>query len=57
MGLLLNEVSALVMEDTEKVELLNIFFALVPTAKTAPWEPQILGESGESKTSHWSEEI
>jgi len=56
-GLLLNEVSALVMEDTEKVELLNIFFALVPTAKTAPWEPQILGESGESKTSHWSEEI
>lgn len=41
-GPLLNEVSPLVTEDTEKAELLNAFFALVYTAKTTPWEPQTL---------------
>lgn len=35
-GLLLNEVGALVMEDSEKVELLNSTFALVFTAKASP---------------------
>ncbi|GAB0182057.1 mitochondrial enolase superfamily member 1 [Grus japonensis] len=44
---LLNEVGALVMEeDTEKVELLNAFFALVFTAKASPQETQTL-EVGE----------
>jgi len=33
-GLLLNEVSVLVIEDTEKVELLNAFFSSVFSAKT-----------------------
>ncbi|GAB0179374.1 mitochondrial enolase superfamily member 1 [Grus japonensis] len=42
-GLLLNEVGALVMEDTEKVELLNAFFALIfATAKATPQESQTL---------------
>ncbi|GAB0189155.1 mitochondrial enolase superfamily member 1 [Grus japonensis] len=45
-GLLLNEVSALVMEDTEKAELLNAFFASVFTAKASPQESQTL-EVGE----------
>ncbi|GAB0208892.1 hypothetical protein GRJ2_003354900 [Grus japonensis] len=45
-GLLLNEVGALVMEDTEKVELLNAFFASVFTAKVGPQESQTL-EVGE----------
>ncbi|GAB0188533.1 mitochondrial enolase superfamily member 1 [Grus japonensis] len=35
-GPLLNEVGALVTEDTEKVELLNAFFASVFTAKAGP---------------------
>ncbi|GAB0204519.1 mitochondrial enolase superfamily member 1 [Grus japonensis] len=39
---LLNEVGALVIEDTEKVELLNAFFALVFTAKAGPQETQTL---------------
>ena len=37
-GLLLNEVDALVTEDTEKAELLSTFFTSVIIAKTAPWE-------------------
>ncbi|GAB0177485.1 mitochondrial enolase superfamily member 1 [Grus japonensis] len=38
--LLLNEVGALVTEDTEKVELLNAAFASVVTAKAGPQETQ-----------------
>ncbi|GAB0204970.1 mitochondrial enolase superfamily member 1 [Grus japonensis] len=45
-GPLLNEVGALVTEDTEKVELLNVFFASVFTAKASPQESQTL-EVGE----------
>ncbi|GAB0206062.1 mitochondrial enolase superfamily member 1 [Grus japonensis] len=45
-GPLLNEVSALVTEDTEKAELLNAFFASVFTAKAGPRESQTL-EVGE----------
>ncbi|GAB0207863.1 hypothetical protein GRJ2_003252000 [Grus japonensis] len=41
-GLLLNEVGALVTEDTEKAELLNAFFASVFTAKVGPQESQTL---------------
>ncbi|GAB0177889.1 mitochondrial enolase superfamily member 1 [Grus japonensis] len=36
--MLLNEVGALVMEDTEKVALLNAFFASVFTVKPGPQE-------------------
>jgi len=42
-GLLLNEVGVLVMEDTEKTKLMNAFFALVFSAKAGPWESQSLG--------------
>jgi len=35
-GLLLKKVSALVLEDTEKAELLNAFFTSVLTAKAGP---------------------
>ena len=42
MGPLLNKVSALVAEDTEKAELLNAFFASVFTAKAGPEESQSL---------------
>jgi len=42
MGLLLNEVGALVMEDTEKEELLNAFFTSVTSAKAGPQESQAL---------------
>ncbi|GAB0209872.1 mitochondrial enolase superfamily member 1 [Grus japonensis] len=45
-GPLLNEVGALVMEDTEKAELLNAAFASVFTAKAGPQETQSL-EVGE----------
>ncbi|GAB0179181.1 mitochondrial enolase superfamily member 1 [Grus japonensis] len=45
-GLLLNEVGALVMENTENVELLNAFFASVCTAKAGPQETHSL-EVGE----------
>jgi len=41
-GPLLNEVHALVMEDTEKVELLNAFFASVFSGKAGPQESQAL---------------
>ncbi|GAB0207699.1 mitochondrial enolase superfamily member 1 [Grus japonensis] len=41
-GPLLNEVGALVTEDTEKAELLNAFFASVFTAKASPQETQTL---------------
>ncbi|KAJ7410561.1 rna-directed dna polymerase from mobile element jockey-like [Willisornis vidua] len=39
-GLLLNQKGVLVMEDTEKVELLNSFLASVFTAKGSPQESQ-----------------
>ncbi|GAB0208442.1 mitochondrial enolase superfamily member 1 [Grus japonensis] len=45
-GPLLNEAGALVMEDTEKVELLNAFFSSVFTAEANPQETQTL-EVGE----------
>ena len=41
-GLLLNEVSALVTEDTEKTELLSAAFASVFTAKAGPQDSQTL---------------
>ncbi|GAB0176369.1 mitochondrial enolase superfamily member 1 [Grus japonensis] len=41
-GLLLNEVGALVTEDTEKAELLNVTFASVFIAKASPQESQTL---------------
>ena len=41
-GPLLNEVGALVMEDTEKVKLLNTFFVLVFISNTALSESQTL---------------
>ena len=41
-GPLLNEVGVLVMEDTEKAELLDVFFASVCSAKAGPQEFQSL---------------
>ncbi|PKU36828.1 rna-directed dna polymerase from mobile element jockey-like [Limosa lapponica baueri] len=41
-GPLLNKVGALVMEDAEKAQLLNAFFASVFTAKAGPQESQTL---------------
>ena len=52
MGLLLNEVGAVVMEDTEKVELLNAFFASVFTAKAGPQA----SESLEVREEAWRKE-
>ncbi|PKU33656.1 hypothetical protein llap_16037 [Limosa lapponica baueri] len=49
-GPLLNEVGALVMEDAEKAELLNAFFASVFTAKVGPQESQTL--EGKCKVLH-----
>ncbi|KAJ7418157.1 hypothetical protein BTVI_30465 [Pitangus sulphuratus] len=51
-GPLLNEVGALMMEDTEKVELLNTFFASVFTAKARPQESQTL----ETREKVWRKE-
>ncbi|PKU45830.1 rna-directed dna polymerase from mobile element jockey-like [Limosa lapponica baueri] len=44
-GPLLNEMGAMVLEDTEKAKLLNAFFASVFSAQTSPREPQNLEES------------
>jgi len=46
MGMLLNKVGVLVMEDTEKVELPNNFFASVFSAKAGPQESQALEVRG-----------
>jgi len=46
--LLMNEVGALVMEDTEKAELPDAFFALVFTAKSGPQDFQSLEEREEA---------
>lgn len=42
MALLLNEMGALVKEDTEEAELLNAFISSVFTTKTKPKESQSL---------------
>jgi len=47
-GLLLKEVGALVMEDAEKAELLNAFFASVFTDEAGPWESQSLEVRGKA---------
>ncbi|PKU34778.1 rna-directed dna polymerase from mobile element jockey-like [Limosa lapponica baueri] len=54
-GPLLNEVGALVMEDAEKAELLNAFFASVFTAKVGPQESQTLEvmENRREVSEHW----
>jgi len=51
-GPLLNEVGALVTQDTEKAELLNAFFASVFTAKTGPQASQ----SPERRENAWRKE-
>jgi len=45
-GPLLNEVGTLMMEDTKKMELLNVFFASVFTAKAGPQPSQSLEVRG-----------
>ena len=47
-GALLNEVGALVTEDTERVEFLNAFFASVFTAKAGPQASHFLEERKEA---------
>jgi len=47
-GLLLNEVGALASEDTEKMELLNAFFASVFTAQAGPSGKPVTGSKKES---------
>ncbi|KAM6364410.1 uncharacterized protein J5M81_015706 [Pluvialis apricaria] len=51
-GPLMNETGALVVEDTEKAELLNAFFSLVFAAKAVPRESQTL----EARGKVWREE-
>jgi len=53
-GLLLNEVGALVIDDTEKAELLNAFLASVFTAKAGPQasQPLEVREKAWSKDDH-----
>ena len=45
-GLLLNEVGVLVMEDAKKAEFLNAFFASLFSAKAGPQESQALEVRG-----------
>jgi len=51
-GPLLNEAGVLVMEDAEKAELLNAFFALVFSAKASPQESQALEVREEACRKH-----
>jgi len=56
-GPLLNEVGALVTEDAEKVELLNVFFAAVFSVKAGTQEsqaPEVREEPGKRMTFPWS---
>jgi len=59
-GPLLNEVGALVVENTEKAELLNAFFASVSPAKAGPQAFQSLEvreEAWKRKTFPWLRRI
>ena len=60
MGQILNEVGVLVLEDTEKTELLNTAFASVFLAKAGPQKSQALKvreEAFQKKTFPWSRRI
>lgn len=59
MGLMLNEVGALLTEDTKKTELVSTFFASVLTTKTAPQKSQTLEirDSGEGSALFWLRRI
>jgi len=60
MGPLLNEVGSLLMEDAEKVELLNAFFASVFRVKSSPQESQALEvreEAAERTSLPWLRKI